>query len=395
MAKKPKPKPKRDSRPRVPGHVPKRLRPRRVITAAGVADSIARPVEMAPPTELMWDTPTLGSLPAPAISSAESSPAALAPPVPDHPVTHGVARCRWCGGRFYLAHAAPPQWLCLTPACAERQVAASLARTLPDNAKPDGGSPWLFLPLPVNIDLADSPHKRTLLAGAAGSSKSFGARWLAYRECLNRPGLRVILLRTTYDEIYKNHSQYMPAEAVDLQRYGHGYVKFAGGNYKAIYFANGSAFLMGVCANEADIAKHLGADHDLIIVEEAVNFQPRALTELPTRDRASPTARALGATDGKTWMLSNPGGQGMLTLEDFYITKKPDPREYPTYNPDIHGYILATLEDNPYLPEDYAEKNLSGLSAARYRQLRYGDWSVFVGQFFEFDTNAHVRELAL
>jgi hypothetical protein len=324
----------------------------------------------------------------------EILPAALAstvPPIPDHPIVHPVAICCWCQGSFYLAHANPPQWLCLTEACAARQIAASITRT--SLYGDDGGSPWLFLPLPINVSLADSPYKRTLLAGAAGSSKSFGARWLAYRECLTRPGIRVILLRTTYDEIYKNHAQYMPAEAVALQQYGHGRVKFTGGNYKAIYFENDASFLMGVCSTEADIAKHLGSDYDLMLFEEAVAFSPDALTQLPVRDRASPTARALGATDGKTWMLSNPGGQGMLTLQDFFITKKPDPLDYPTYDPALYGYIHATLTDNPYLPPDYAEKNLSGLSAARYKQLRHGDWTTWVGQFFEFDSESHVRTL--
>jgi len=335
--------------------------------------------------------------PAPVLAPAIITWRDLVPAIPARPITHRVAVCRWCGGRFYRAHERPPQWLCLSAACAERQIAASIRRTVPEilEGTPDAGSPWLFLPLPLNVDLIESPYKRTLMAGAAGSSKSYGARWLAYRECLNRPGIRVLLLRCTFDELFKNHGQYMAAEAAQLSTFGHGSVKYLGSYYKSCNFENGSVILTGHCQYDADIAKHLGQEVDLIVIEEAVNFLPRALQEIPSRDRGSPTARAHGETDGKTWLLSNPGGQGMLTLSDFYITRTPDPKEFPHYNADVHGYIRATLEDNPYLPEDYAAKNLSGLSAARYRQLRHGDWTVFTGQFFEFDQALHVRAVEL
>lgn len=326
-------------------------------------------------------------------------PPIYAPPVPDHPVVHPVAVCRWCGNRFYRVHAIPPQYLCLTQACADRQVRAAIPRVLPSALADQPSSldsPWLFLPLPLNIDLAESPYKRTLLAGAAGASKSFGARWSAYRFCLMNPGSRVLLIRESYDSLNKNHCQYMPAEALQLQIFaGHGTVKFLGGNYKQINFENGSVFMFGYCATDADVPKLMGPEIDLLVLEEASNQVPKAITEIPTRDRGSPTARALGATDGKTWLLSNPGGVGMLTLVEHYIERRPDPQEFPHYNAAHHGYLRATLDDNPYLAPDYAEKTLSGLSASRYKQLRNGDWSVFVGAFMsDFDPTVHVRALA-
>ena len=355
-------------------------------------DQTEAPDPVVPDPDVPWWTHTL------TLDDDQPPPPMYAPPVPEAPVVHPVARCRWCQGSFYRVHKDPPQWLCLTTACADRQVRAAIPRIVPpvfaDHSGPSLDSPWLFLPLPLNIDLAESPYKRTLLAGAAGSSKSFGARWMAYRECLMRPGIRVLLMRQSFDSLNKNHCQFMPVETQQLQTFGHGMVRFLSGNYKSVAFANGSTLLTGYCADDGDVSKHLGADWDVIIMEEAVNFTTKALTDIPTRDRASPSARALGATDGKTWLLSNPGGQGMMTLSDFYITKAPDPADYPSYDPSIHGYIRATLEDNPYLHPDFASKNLSGLSAARYAQLRYGDWSVFSGQFFsDFDQMLHVADL--
>jgi hypothetical protein len=336
-------------------------------------------------------------LPADLEPATAPPPPICAPPVPVNPTVHPVAVCRWCGGRFYLAHRLPPQWLCLTQACADRQVRSAIPRITPPLYEEGTGdqapSPWLFLPLPLSIDLAESPWKRTLLAGAAGCAKSYSARWMAYRECLARPGIRVLLMRQSFDSLKKNHTQFMAAEALALQTFGHGAVRFLSGQYQSCSFENGSTILMGYCATESDVQKHLGNDLDLIIMEEAVLFPSKAIVEIPPRDRASPTARALGATDGKTWLLSNPGGQAMLTLSEFYIEKKPDPEEYPNYDPQYHGYIHGGLEDNPYLAPDYAEKNLGSLSAARYKQLRHGDWTCFAGAFFDFDQTAHVRAL--
>jgi len=364
---------------------------------------------------VLWDSPKLGSratqvsrekarrradsdAPAPPVVPTEPapSPPLCAPPVPINPVTHPIARCRWCGNQFYRVHALPPQWLCLTPACADRQVQAAIPRLVSAalaELEPPGQSPWLFLPLPLNIDLAESPYKRTLLAGSAGSSKSYGARWMAYRECLARPGLRVLLLRRTFPELEKNHTDFMAAEALALQRYGHGSVKYFGGYYKSMTFGNNAKIITGHCQHDTDVVKLLGSDFDLILIDEAVNFTEKALAEIPPRDRGSPTARALGATDGKTWLLSNPGGIGMLMLSDFYITKTPDRKEYPTYDPAIYGYIHGAIRDSPYLAPDYVKKNLSGLSAARFKQLADGDWTVFQGQFLEFDPTVHVKTL--
>lgn len=314
------------------------------------------------------------------------------PPVPASPHVHAVAKCRWCGGRFWRAFTLPPQWLCLSAACAERQIASAIPRIVPPGyVAPVGQSPWLFIPLPLNIDLAESPYKRTLLAGAAGASKSFGARWMLYRECLKQPGFRALVLRESYDALNKNWTQYLAGETSQLQTFGHGVIKVTGAYYKTVNFENGASILIGYCAHETDVPKHLGADWDRIVIDEAVNQTPRAISEIPARDRGSPTARAFGVTDGKSWLLSNPGGQGMIALSDFFIRKQPDPAEYPHYDPNDYGYIHATLEDNPHLAEDYASKTLGGLSARRYQQMRFGNWDVYTGAFLtEWDPTLHV-----
>ena len=81
----------------------------------------------------------------------------------------------------------------------------------------------------------------------------------------------------------------------------------------------------------------------------------------------------------------------MRYLVTHYIKKNPSREEFPNYDPAHYGFINCKLEDNPYLSETYAETTLAGLSAARYKQLRFGDWSVLAGAFFEtFDPAIHL-----
>lgn len=299
------------------------------------------------------------------------------------PRIHRVARCRWCRAPFVLIYGT--HWICPAEACGLRQMEHAILRP---HRRPDA-SPFLFLPLPLNVELIESPYKRTLIAGAAGASKSYGSRWLVYIECIRRPGLRVLLLRVSYDELTKNHLQFIPAEVEAL-----GCAHYSGGSYRRLSFDNGSQVFFGYCDTEADVQRQMGPEWDLVVVEEASSLLPFALASISSRDRGSSTATyPAGQRDGKTWMLSNPGGRAMLYLYDTYISRKPDLDEYPAYLPDIHGYIHATLDDNPYLSETYAEKNLSGLPRARYEQLRWGRWDIFASQFFDVDETIHVQAL--
>lgn len=299
------------------------------------------------------------------------------------PIRHRVAKCRWCGGPFVKTF---NYWLCESPGCAARQLEHAVAKREPI----DGASPYLFVPLPLQVDLLTSTVKRLLMAGAAGASKSYGARWLVYILCRKFPGFRALLLRCSLEELNRNHLQWIPAEAAQL-----GDCKWSGGNVRTLTFENGSMVYCGYCDDSSDIPRHLGADWDLPVFEEGVNFLPQALSDISARDRGSLSRRAIEDNcDGRTLIVSNPGGKAMLYLIDHYIKRDPDRADYPNYNPSIYGFIKANLEDNPFLNENYASETLSGLNTARYQQLRFGDWTVFAGQFFSsFNPAKHITPL--
>jgi hypothetical protein len=305
----------------------------------------------------------------------------------EHDKVHKVARCRWCGGNFvrYFHH-----WVCGRSECQERCAHHAVVKL--DII--DGESPFLFLPLPFQVDITESPVKRLLVIGAAGISKSFGGRWDLYKCCRQIKGFRALLLRCTYDQLYKNHLQFMHEEARLL---GDATFLNSTSQPKQQRFENGSAVYMGYCQHTADIGQHLGNEWDRIVFEEAVHFLPRAIAEISARDRGSSTAReamyALGRETGDCRYLTNPGGQAAMYLDDFCISKKPDAEEYPHYDPQFYGAIYGSITDNPYLSADYKSSVLGGLESARYQQLAEGRTDIFPGQFFStFNPRLHVRD---
>src|SRR6188768_327994 len=320
-------------------------------------------------------------------------PAAFVPPpvftrapdlvIPADAQVHPVAVCRWCKGQFRRIHQA--HWICCTEACAERQLAHAIER----NTVAEGDSPYLYVPLPLQVDIDESPVRHLLVAGAAGTAKSTSARWGLYKRCRDVDGYRALILRATFPELEKNHLQFMTRESQLL-----GDARYVGFQAREMRFSNGAVIYGGSCDDERALSRHIGAEWDEIQLDEAVTFMPKALNEIVPRARGSEPARvameALGLTP-RSRCVSNPGGRAMLYLIDHYIRRAPDPEEYPTYQAENYGYIGAMLEDNPFLSPTYEKTELSGLSRARYKQLRFGDWTAFAGLFFDqLDESIHV-----
>jgi len=278
-------------------------------------------------------------------------------------------------------------WICTTGECADRQLAAAMRKA------GHSSGPILFLPLPLQIDIDESPVPHLLIAGAAGVSKSVGARWCLYRRCRLVPGYRALLLRCTYGELEKNHLQFCGAEAKALgdATYKNRTVTFSHGDDEGL----DAKIFSGYCDVAADIPQHLGAEWSEVCFDEAVTFLPDAINQITSRARGAATARAaierLGLPPGRTRLFSNPGGRAMRALVAAYIKKNPDRDLFPQYDASQYGHISCTLEDNPYLDPSYEQTALSGLSAARYQQLRFGSWDIYAGMFFEnWDSAIHL-----
>lgn len=254
-----------------------------------------------------------------------------------------------------------------------------------------GGQRW-FTPLPLQAEFMTRPGKRKLLGGAAGGSKSKVSHCGALSLCLTVTRAAVLLLRKTRPELERTHIRDFRREQKVLGFDWHEQQKEA-------RFPNESVLECGFMDDEESLQKFLSTEYDLIIAEEAVQYDPDRLMELMSRARSSnPVIKAMGGP--WVWLPTNPGGPSHGLLRDLFLSQTPDLERYPAmkdhYDPTDWVYVQAKLDDNPYLDPDYATVSLSGLRKARYEQLRHGDWDAAEGQFFEeFSSRTHARALDL
>jgi phage terminase large subunit len=281
---------------------------------------------------------------------------------------HPVARCRWCSHQFVQVYES--QWVCVSAGCRERQHDYAVMN--PGKRK-RGESPYLYLPLPVQVDIEEMTAKNGMGGGAAGGTKSHGALWRLIRRALRIPGFEALLLRRTFPELEKTHLRRMARIAPLI---GADFVE----SKRLMRFPNGSLIEAGHCEDDADVMKYLSSEYDDITIDEASTFQPDHLIEIWTRARSSKAAvqREGGAT---VRLYTNPGGPAAMMIRDLFVTQTPDAEAFPHYRASDYAFVPARLTDNPYLDPEYAMR-LMQLPEARRRQLLDGDWDVFESQFF-------------
>jgi hypothetical protein len=265
-----------------------------------------------------------------------------------------------------------------------------------DRKKYEQGA-WLFAPTPRQTEYAEltRKHKYTCFGGAKAVAKSYGLRWLLYRDCVRIPGLRCLLLRRTYGELESTHLLDMPGEAEMLAPVG---ARYKSGSREFSVDATGSLIRAGHCETDADIAKFLSTQWDRIVFDELVTFE---LTQfLPIMSCARSTKAEVMAEGGaQVWAGTNPGGRGSAWVHDFFISKEVDRERFPSYLPEEWGFVQGWLEDNPYMEPGYRQ-TLMNLPPILRRQWLEGDWHAYEGQFFDWQPTRegqpwHVAEQGL
>lgn len=238
---------------------------------------------------------------------------------------------------------------------------------------------------PKQQELFDSRTKFTCYGGAKAGGKSHGVRVLGDWLACKYPGIRILFLRATYDDVRQNQIEpnllLLPPEMVS----------YNGANHKLTFY-NGSTIQYGNWAGNESERKYQGQEYDIIIIDEATQFTERMFRHL---------AGCLRGNVGKKfpkriYLTCNPGGVGHFWVKRLFIDRnfKVDP-EHPekTENPKDYKFIFAKAEDNLAMLEEN-ESYLEDISKmAESDAMRYGDWNVMSGQYFDnFDQAKHVKK---
>jgi hypothetical protein len=277
---------------------------------------------------------------------------------------------------------------CLPRVAVRKQVATRLGVDNPfDPAVTEAAGN--LLPAPCGKCPQELFHAATeddvLYGGAAGGGKTIGLVMEALRAAVRYPGIRVLMLRRTYDEL---------AESLypEFQRVNWGEV--LGGRWnkteKEITFPNRSVIRLRYMETLEDASRRQGGAYQLLLVDERTLLAPGIVDVIALeRLRSAHGVPVIGIRS-----TSNPGGPGHGEVKERYI--KPTERGQKVVTSE-HGltrrFIPAKATDNPYLDAAYFQRLDEIPDPARKAAMRDGDWDQFAGQMFtEYRYDRHTLD---
>ena len=213
--------------------------------------------------------------------------------------------------------------------------------------------------------------------GSRGGGKSFAVRMKAALAALRYAGIRILILRRSYPELYENHIKTLRRQLAGAAVYRD--------TDKSLSFANGSLIKFGYCDTDADAERYQGQEYDMIFMDEATHFTAYQF------DCLCACLRGANRFPKRFYLTCNPGGVGHTWVKRLFID-----RDYRTgERAEDYRFIRSTVYDNrPLLARDPSYlARLEALPADMRRAWLEGDWDLHAGQFFsEFRREIHVTE---
>lgn len=233
-------------------------------------------------------------------------------------------------------------------------------------------------PNPKQEQFLTAKERYIAYGGARGGGKSWALRFKLTILCLKKPGIRCLLIRRTYAELYENHIRELKKTIPPI-------LACYKGTDKAFEFSNGSVLKLGYCDRDDDVDQYQGQQYDIIALDEATQ-----LTEYQFQTLKG-ALRGANNFPKHMFLTCNPGGVGHSWVKRLFIDRVYRPEE----DGNDYRFIPATLYDNKHLlssDPDY-EKNLLSLPEDIRAAWLDGRWDIFDGQFFrEFDVTLHCAE---
>lgn len=203
--------------------------------------------------------------------------------------------------------------------------------------------------------------REQLYGGAAGPGKS-STVLLHASEYADNPDSHSLLIRKTYADLSRENALMDRAKQWWLGLQG---VKWEE-QKKRFTFPSGATISFGYMGDKNAHLQYQGAEFTMIGIDEAVQIPEYQLRYLHSRLRAP-----VGCQTPLRYILaSNPGGVSHEFLKERYLLAPVDSDRI---------FLVARLDDNPYLDTDEYDQQLRQLDPVTYQQLRHGDWDATEG----------------
>lgn len=217
-------------------------------------------------------------------------------------------------------------------------------------------------------------HSWIFAGGARGGGKSHLIIATAVIACLLFPGLRVMVIRRSLEEL---RQQLIDNLLLRLWRPGELFRWFR--SSKTARFENGSVIYFRSIEHPEDVQRVLGVEFGLVLIDEGNQFPWMVIK------RIAGSVRQFNIPNWKPtiFMTGNPGGIADREFKDYFIRPRYDrwtPEEIEIK--DEFAYVFFNVHHNPYATEEY-KAQLNAQPEAIRRQWLFGDWDGVQGQFFE------------
>lgn len=209
--------------------------------------------------------------------------------------------------------------------------------------------------------------------------------------------MQVYLFRRIRDDLVKNHMEGPQGFRVLLAPWATS--AFVQVVEDEIRFWNGSRIYLCHCKDEKDVYKYQGAEIHVLLIDELTHFTETMYRFLRSRVRMVGIKLPSNYAGHFPRIMcgANPGNIGHLWVKASFIdgTLPMELRRRPANDGGmLRQFIPALLDDNPSMALDDPayEQKLEGLgSKSLVQAMRYGDWNVIEGAYFDcWDTGKHV-----
>lgn len=210
--------------------------------------------------------------------------------------------------------------------------------------------------------------------GAAGGGKSEALLMFMLRRRMEHPKTQGIAFRRKFPDLDKSlilrSKSIFPLVGAKYNSSNHVWT-----------FPNGSTQRFSFCKSDGDVYDHQGAEYADICFDELTHFTQFQFAYLTSRVRSA---------DAKVKALvrsaSNPGNVGHTWVKKRYVDPSVSQKIWFLEDEEKWvSFIPSLLDDNPslQLADPGYGNRLKILGEKKFKALRYGDWSVFEGQYFD------------
>ena len=226
-----------------------------------------------------------------------------------------------------------------------------------------------------DLTLKDNDIKQFIFMGGFRSGKSFLFQFITFLLCLKYPGLRVIYVRKTYDQL---KDSVIKQFRDDFEKYGQfNYVESSKEGSRIAKFDNGSVIVFRAFDHDTNI---LSAEYDLACVCQIEDIQEELYKQL--------FGRLSGSVMPKAFLMAEGNPKGNWVKRTFYDLTDDERKEKKIFF--LNSPTTANLDN---LPEDYLETLKSQYSERDFKRWAMGDWQNLYGLVFsEFKEGVNVIE---